>query len=163
MTVARALVLFALLPAACARPDADAAVRAAVVRYYERLSDRDWEGLRASFWPDASFTSVWQPPGERVERVVMTSIEAFIARGPEGPGSRSVFEERPLAIEVLAAQGVAVAWVRYAARFGDPGEVACWTGTDAITLLRHDGAWRIASIAFANDGEGGPAGPERCA
>lgn len=161
MRSARAVALLVML-AACADEAEEAAVRDAVVRYYDRLSARDWDGLRASFWPDASLSTVWQPPGESSPRVVMTPIGEFIALAPEGPDSRSIFEERPLEVDVRAVAGVATAWVRYAARFGDPGDVTCWTGTDAITLLRHDGAWRIASLAYANDGEGGPAGPDRC-
>lgn len=115
------------------------------------------------FWPDATLSTVWQPPSESSPRVVVTDIAGFIAAAPQGPGSRSVFEERPLSIEVRVGVGLATVWVRYAARFGDPGDVACWTGTDAITLLRHEGAWRIVSIAYANDGSAGPATPDRCA
>jgi hypothetical protein len=28
-----------------------------------------------------------------------------------------------------------------------------WTGTDAFTLIRHDGRWRITALAYVNDGD----------
>ncbi|MBW3554544.1 MAG: nuclear transport factor 2 family protein [Gemmatimonadetes bacterium] len=44
---------------------------------------------------------------------------------------------------------LAQAWARYEARFGDPGDVAEWSGIDAFTLMKHDGRWRIVSLAYA--------------
>ena len=160
----RRVLAFSLLGAAasCAAPEESPAVRTVVERYYERLSARDWAALPASFWPEATLSTVWQPPGESGPRVVVTAIESFTAMAPEGPGSRSIFEERPLEVRLRVGDGIATAWVRYAARFGDPGNVTCWTGIDAITLLRHDGEWRIASIGYSNDGEGAATGEGRC-
>lgn len=124
--------------------------------YYVTLSDRDWEGFTEHFWPGATITTVWVPPGEEEPEVLTRTAEEFAFRGPEGPGSREIFEERPVSMEVQVRGGLAVAWVRYEARFGDPGDVESWEGTDAFTLLRHNGEWRITALAFSSDDEEGP-------
>ena len=136
-----------------AAPEEHVGVRLALEAYYDAFSDRDWPRFRESFWSGATLTTVWQPPGEDAPRVEAVTVPEFVARAPEGPGSREIFEERMLSADVRTRGDLATAWVRYRARFGDPGEVAEWEGTDVVTLLRHDGAWRIVSLAYAA-GEG---------
>lgn len=142
--------------------DAGDAVEAALIRYYETLSARQWEALRSHFWPGAVLGTVWQPPGVQAPEVTLATIDEFIAMAPSGPGSRSIFEERPISFDVRARGGLAMAWVRYDARFGDVGDLTCWSGTDAFNLLRHDGEWRIVSVAYVADDERGPAGGSGC-
>jgi hypothetical protein len=127
------------------------AVMAELEAYYRDLSARDWVAFADHFWPGATITTVWQPPGEDSARVVATSVPAFVAQAPQGPGSREIFEERMLDARVVTVGGLAHAWVRYHARFGDPGAVSEWEGTDAVTLMRHGGRWRIVSLAFQSD------------
>lgn len=43
-------------------------------------------------------------------------------------------------------------FARYRARFGDPGNVTEWEGTDLFSLSRFSGEWRIISLSFAPDG-----------
>ena len=117
--------------------------------YYDAFSERNWQRFESHFWPGASITTVWQPPGETAARVVITSIPDFVDQAPAGPGSREIFEERLLSAEVTAVGNLAQAWARYKARFGDPGAVQEWNGVDAFTLMEHDGEWRIVSLAFA--------------
>lgn len=130
-------------------------VLAVVEQYYADLSARDWPRVYDHFWPGATLTTPWQPPGDSLVRVVPTTIEAFIEQAPLGPGSRQIFEERMDSARVRGSAGLAQVWSWYSARFGDPGQVADWRGTDAFTLIRHEGRWRIASLAYVNDG-GGP-------
>lgn len=129
-------------------PAGEEDVRSFLEAYYTALSDRDWRRFEEHFWPGAMMATVWQPPGEPVERVVATSIPDFVAMAPQGPGSREIFEERLVTADLTISGDLAQAWVRYAARFGDPGDIAEWEGTDAFTLLRHDGQWRITSLAY---------------
>jgi ketosteroid isomerase-like protein len=129
-------------------------VLAVIEQYYADFSARDWPRYAEYFWPDARLTTIWQPPGEPADRVVATSIAEFIAQAPQGPGSREVFEEKMTSAEALGFGDLAVVWAHYSARFGDPGEVREWTGIDAFTLLRHDGRWRIAALAYVTDGPG---------
>lgn len=152
------LAASALLLAACAAssgahvpedPAAESAVRAALLSYYDALSDRDWPRYQEHFWSGATLTSVWTPPGEASPRVVATSVPDFVTKAHLGPGSREIFEERMLSAHVVVEGCLAQAWARYAARFGDPGDLMEWRGIDAFTLLYHDGAWRITSLAYA--------------
>ena len=161
MRTLAAAAIAAWITAGCADPPAaeratgpeEDEVRSTVVAYYDALSDRDWERFEAHFWPGATLTTIWTPPGESGERVVAPPVPDFIAQAPAGPGSREIFEERPTEVHVRADHGLAQVWARYRARFGDPGEVMEWEGTDAFTLLRHGDEWRITSIAYVATSE----------
>jgi hypothetical protein len=131
-----------------------AAVLAELEAYYRDFSARDWVAFGDHFWPGADITTIWRPPGEDSVRVVVTSIPDFVAQAPRGPGSRQIFEERMLEARVVTFGDLAQAWVRYHARFGDPGAVAEWEGRDAFTLLRQGGRWRIVELAFVGDDAG---------
>jgi hypothetical protein len=130
-----------------------AEVRRVVESYYTAFSDRDWVRFAEHFWPGATLTTVWMPPGEEAERVVATTIPDFVAQAPEGPGSREIFEERASSMEVRVVAGLAQVWASYTARFGDPGDVMEWEGLDAFTLVRHGDEWRITSIAYVTTSE----------
>jgi len=123
-------------------------IRAELEQYYADLSARDWDAFESHFWPGAILTSVWAPPGEDEQRVVSQTIRGFIAAAPEGPGSKPIFEERMTSAFIIVERDLAQAWAAYEARFGEPGDVTEWEGIDAITLLQHDGEWRIVSIAY---------------
>ncbi len=119
--------------------------------YYRDLTAREWDAFAEHFWPGADMTTVWQPVGEDRDRVVATSIDEFIAQAPQGPGSKEIFEEWIIDVQLRVSGNLAQAWVRYGARFGDPGDISEWEGIDAVTLINHDGNWKIASLAFASD------------
>lgn len=131
-------------------------VMAVVEQYYSDLSAREWEYVQGHFWPGATLTTVWQPPGEPGPRVVMTTIEDFIAQAPDGPGSRAIFSEAMTSADVRGNADVAQVWATYDARFGDPDDLQEWSGVDAFTLIRFDGRWRISSIAYVSTDGGGP-------
>jgi hypothetical protein len=120
-------------------------------QYYADFSARDWTAFASHFWPGAIITTAWQPPGEPRVRVDVKTVPDFVARAPEGPGSKAVFSEEMLSADIRVSGGLAQAWVRYRAEFGDLGAVAEWEGTDAISLLLVDGRWKIVSLTFAAD------------
>ncbi|NNG17355.1 MAG: nuclear transport factor 2 family protein [Gemmatimonadales bacterium] len=120
-------------------------------RYYADFSARDWTAFASHFWPGAIITTAWQPPGEPGVRVDVQTVPAFVARAPEGPGSKAVFSEEMLSADIRVSGELAQAWVRYRAKFGDLGSVAEWEGTDAFSLLAVDGQWKIVSLTFAAD------------
>ena len=124
-------------------------VLAELRRYYADFSARDWEAFASHFWKGATITTVWQPPGEAAERVVVTSVPDFVAQAPAGPGSKPIFEETMRDAQVRVFQNLAHVWARYDARFGDPGNVMEWSGIDAFTLMKHDGSWKIVALAFS--------------
>ena len=136
-------------PGSDALPIEQQAVLEELETYYADFSARDWAAFADHFWPDATLTAVWQPPGESSERVVATSVPEFVAKAPEGPGSATVFEEWMTAATLrVTSNGLAQAWVDYEARFGEPDALMEWSGIDAFTLMRHDGRWRITSLAY---------------
>jgi hypothetical protein len=124
-------------------------VIAALEQYYADFSARDWTRFRDHFWPGATLTTVWQAAGDSVPRVTVTDIDRFIEMAPEGPGSREVVEVRMTGADVRADDSLAQVWASYDARFGDPGDVREWHGTDAFTLMRHEGRWRIVALAYS--------------
>lgn len=154
-------LLAPLLLAACAAPPPARAVpgsertpehnavRDALWAYYRDLSARDWERFAEHFWPGATLSTLWQARGQSRPQVNTVTVEEFVERAPEGPGSKPIFEERPLAAEVRVSGPLAQAWVRYEARFGDERELATWRGIDAFSLFFHEGRWRIVSIAHS--------------
>lgn len=73
-----------------------------------------------------------------------------VARAPEGPGSRAIFEEWMITSDLRVYGKLAQAWARYGARFGDPGDVAEWKRIGACTHMRHGDRWRITSLAYAS-------------
>ena len=127
-------------------------VRALVQQYYRELSARRWPAYAGFFWPRATLTTVWRPPGDSAPRVVVTPIESFLATTAAGPDSKPVFEERLLTSPDVRVTGdLAQVWARYEARFGDSIAVPAWRGTDAFTWIRHQGTWRIASLTYADE------------
>lgn len=123
-----------------------------IASYYDAFSDRNWSRFANHFWRDATLATVWQAPGETEESVLVTTVDDFVAQAPQGPGSRKIFEESMTAVRVVGAStGLVAVVARYRARFGDPGEVHEWEGTDLFTVMRHDEEWRIVSIAYVSD------------
>ena len=123
----------------------------ALHRYYADFSARKWNAFATHFWPGATITTIWRPPGESTERVVVTTIDRFIELTPQGPDSKAVFEERMTSADVRVQGTLAHVWAKYDAKFGDPGQVAEWSGIDAFTLMKHDGRWKIVALAFAGE------------
>ena len=135
----------------------DRMVREQVAQYYRDMSARDWSAYGAHFWPGATLTTVWQPPGEPAPRVAITTIDQFLAQTGAGPDSKPIFEERLVAQEVRLSGNLAQVWARYEATFGDSVSVSTWRGIDAFTWMKHDGRWRIVALAYTDE-SGEPSG-----
>jgi hypothetical protein len=138
-------------PAPITDPATRRELDAAVAQYYRDMSARDWPAYASHFWPRATLTTVWQPPGESAARVVITSLEEFLGQTAEGPDSKPVFEERLLSQESRIAGDLAHVWAHYEVRFGDSAQVATWRGFDAFTWMKHDGVWRIVALAYTDE------------
>lgn len=133
------------------RSAAEAEVLTMLERYYGDLSSQDFDLLRRDFWPEATLTTTWKADDADAPEVKVITIDEFIAEAPNGPGSRSIFEERMTSADVRVQGTIAQVWANYEARFGDPGDIMEWSGIDAFTLFHHDGEWRIAALVFAAD------------
>jgi hypothetical protein len=133
-------------------PDsAEAGVLAELDGLYADLSDRDWDAFADHFWPGATMTTLWQPPGELSPRVVVSTVPDFVKQAPAGPGSREIFEERMVDADVRVHGPMAHVWSRFDARFGDPGSIVEWQGIDAFTLFEHGGRWKVVSVSYVAD------------
>jgi len=137
-------------PAADGDDSARREVLEAVETYYADFSAREWDRFGAHFWPGATLTTVWQPPGEDARRVVTTTVPEFVRLAPQGPDSKPIFEERMDSSDVRLAGNLAHVWAHYTARFGDSTDVVTWRGIDAFTLMKHDGRWRIVALAYTD-------------
>ncbi len=115
-------------------------------RYYADLSSRNWSAFAVHFWPGATLTTVFQPADEHAPRVVTTSVPAFIAQATQ-QASQRVFEEQMVDADVVVTGDIAQVRTHYEARISAPDN-RHWSGTDAFTLMRHGGEWRIVSLAY---------------
>lgn len=127
-------------------------VLAELRRYYADFSERDWTAFRDHFWPGATITTIWQAEGELAPTVQVQTIPEFVRAAPEGPGSQPIFSETMRDARIRVHGALAQAWVTYDAEFGEPDDLMTWSGIDAFNLLKHDGRWRIVSLAFVPDG-----------
>lgn len=142
------LLLLAFTLPGCASPE-KREIRAELESYYADFSARDWEAFPTHFWPGATLATIWQPPGRPAPMVEIITIPEFLARTAEGPDSMPIFEERMTGVFILVEGPLAHAWADYEATFGEEGNLMEWSGIDAITLLRHEGVWRIVSVGYA--------------
>ncbi len=130
-------------------PKVSAEILAEVRTYYTDMTRRDWNAYSGHFWPGATISTIWQPSGEKAPRVFTQTIPEFVAQAPQGPGSKPIFEEKMTGAKVRATGRLAQVWARYEAKFGEAGALESWSGTDAFTLLKHEGRWKIVCLAFA--------------
>jgi hypothetical protein len=119
-----------------------------VNNYYMDFSSREWKSYAEHFWPGAYLATLWQPPGADTLQVTMTTIEEFIARADQGPGSQPIFEEKMIHGQVRAYNNLATVWAKYSAKFGSRDSLMEWEGIDAFTYMKHEGHWRIISLAY---------------
>jgi hypothetical protein len=127
-------------------------VRRVLRAYYRRFSDRDWREFRQSFWDGATITAKYLPRGERTERVVTQTVEAYVRAVPEGPDRLAVFEERPVSMDIHLYGDLAQAWVVYRARIGATRDsVTAHHGIDAFHLMRQRGVYRIVSVSSVTE------------
>lgn len=142
---------------------ASAEVYAALRLYYTRLTARDWKVLAASFWPRASITGIMgaapggRPGGSGPERVETVTIEEAIRQAPAMKDCPVSFSDEIARANVVTYGPLADAWVTYHVRCGVVREsVATHYGIDAFHLMKHDGEWRIASLALTTEIAGEP-------
>ncbi len=117
--------------------------------YYQTMSDRDWEAYRDFFWEKATLTTTWQEASDSVEKVLVSTIDEFISKTPEGPDSQPIFEEKMIESNVDIQSDLASAWVKYEAKFGTQENLMEWQGLDLFSFMKHKGEWKIVSLVFS--------------
>ena len=118
-------------------------------QYYQVMSDRQWDLFKSFFWDNATLTTAWQPPGDTLPKVIVVTIDQFIAQTKLGPDSKPVFEEKMTGNpDISITKNIATVWAKYHAKFGTDETLTEWDGTDVFTLMRHQGQWKIVSLVY---------------
>ena len=140
------LPLLALSPRSAPAQDADkAAVVAAVQRLFDALETRDSVAGMAAFHPSATILVVAGTP-PTVTQTTPAALVGSITRSTAG-----TFKERIFDTEVHIDGDVAQLWAYFTVHIGNAFN-RC--GTDAMTLVRVDGAWKISHAAFTRRTQG---------
>jgi len=146
------LLLFILSTACSSKQSQDQSeIHTFLEDYYAAMTSRNWKVYQQFFWPKATITTIWQKPGDNKKDVNITTIEDFVSQTHLGPDSQPIFEENMTDANISVKGNIATAWVNYEARFGSKENLMEWAGKDLFTLMKHEGKWRIVSLAFESD------------
>ena len=119
----------------------DAQVQAALRAYFDRLSARDWRGVRGQFTAAAIVVTPSFPQGEKVDDYL---------RKPPEESRGSMYAARLLHVHVTGYGDVADAWAIYETRWGlRRDSLRTQRAIGAFHFSRERGTWRIASLAIA--------------
>jgi ketosteroid isomerase-like protein len=140
------LLLTALSPIEARAQDRDkAAVIATVQRLFDALETRDSVAGVATFHPSATILVVAGTP-TTLTQTTPAAMVGGIARSTAG-----TFKERIFDTEVRIDGDVAQLWAYFTVHIGKAFN-RC--GTDAMTLVRVDGAWKISHASFTRRTQG---------
>ena len=123
------------------------AVEALVARYARTLSARDWGGVRALFWPDATYSGpLVLATGNGHQSVPVDLALGVLARRIEGlaPGR---FDVRVLRSDYRQDGDLAAVWLLTRRPLPVAGSVRAGEWIEHLVLRRIDGEWRILSVA----------------
>lgn len=126
-------------------------VVASVQKIFDAMAAKDAQALGAAFLPEARLVSIL--PDGRVTETAATEWKARIS------GSPDALLERMWSPEVRIDGSLATVWAPY--DFHRSGKFS-HCGIDQVTLVRQDGAWKVASLAYTVQREGckpSPLGP----
>lgn len=140
------LLLLLLSPTAARAQESDtAAVIATVQRLFDALETRDSVAGVATFHPSATILVVAGTP-TTVTQTTPGALVGGIARSTAG-----TFKERIFDTEVRIDGDVAQLWAYFTVHIG---KAFSRCGTDAMTLVRVDGAWKISHASFTRRTQG---------
>lgn len=133
-------------------------VQALVARYARTLSERDWTGARALFWPDATYSGPMQPADESGHQAVpVESALNAIARRVEGVDPQR-FDVRVLRSDYRQDGDLAAVWLTTRRLLPVAGSVIDGEWVEHLVLRRIGGEWRILSLAATASRRGGARG-----
>jgi hypothetical protein len=158
-----ALALGLLLAAGCRIEDHtptgsrrdEEAVQTLVSRYARTLSDRDWSGARALFWPDATYSGPMVAADDGGHQAVPVDLALrMIARRVEGLDSGR-FDVRVLRSDYRQEGDLVAVWLTTRRLLPVAGSVMDGEWIEHLVLRRIDGEWRILSLAATASPRGG--------
>ena len=147
------LLLAGLLAAALAAPappppvDEDKAVVAVVQAFFDGLGSADPVAMRATMLPDGRFMSLRTLPDGAIQTRRFTFEDSFGKRIEPG------LEERMWSPQVVRRGALATVTAPYEFKRGG---VTTHCGVDIFTLVRQEGAWRIADVSWTAEPDGCP-------
>jgi hypothetical protein len=128
-------------------------------RFYRDFAHGDWNAMQERFWPGASVIAIRtrEQRGDKQggdKQVVNEPIESCIERLRANVARAKPLEIALIEHRIVPTGSIAQASIQYSAvdKSGDAPQG--WSGTDAFTLVRHEGQWRIASLAFGSSSFG---------
>jgi hypothetical protein len=132
------------------------AVQALVARYARTLSDRDWVGARALFWPDATYSGPMLPNDTDAHQAVAIDLAiGVLARRVEGLDRRR-FDIRVLRSDYRQEGDLAAVWLTTRRVLPVAGSAVERDWIEHLVLKRIGGAWRILSLAATPIRPGSP-------
>lgn len=139
------------------RRDEDA-VQEIVARYARRLSNRDWDRVRALFWRNGTYSGPMVPRSAG-NALSIDSALRVIARTVDGPEAEA-FDVRALRTDFRQEGDLAAVWVTLRRRTPMPGVGPVerdWV--EHMVLRRIGSSWRILSVAGSSVPRGSPRDP----
>jgi hypothetical protein len=122
-------------------------VQALVTRYARTLSERDWTGARALFWPDATYSGPMLPMDADAHQAVPIDLAiGVLARRVEGLESGR-FDVRVLRSDYRQEGDLAAVWLTTRRVVPVAGSFAERDWIEHLVLKRIHGEWRILSLA----------------
>jgi hypothetical protein len=123
------------------------AVQGLVARYARTLSDRDWDGARALFWPDATYSGPMLPADADTHQAVDIDYAlGVLARRVEGLDAGR-FDVRVLRSDYRQEGDLAAVWVTTRRVLPVAGSSVERNWIEHLVLKRIGGEWRILSLA----------------
>ena len=136
------------------RRDEDA-VQVIVARYARRLSARDWDGVRALFWRNGTYSGPMIPRSAGNALPIDSALHV-IARTVEGPEA-ATFQVRVLRTDLRQEGDLAAVWVTLRRWTPLPGAGPVERDWVEHMVLRRIGPnWRILSVAGSSVPRGSP-------
>jgi hypothetical protein len=130
-------------------------VQSIVTRYARTLSDRDWDGARQLFWPDATYSGPMLPTDSDAHQAVPIGLAlGVLARRLEGLDAGR-FDIRVLRADYRQEADLAAVWLVTRRILPVAGSVTDREWIEHLVLRRIAGEWRILSLAAAPSRRGG--------
>jgi hypothetical protein len=128
----------------------EAQVTSAVQNLFDAMAAHDAAAIRGAFVNDARMVAV-RPDGT----VSVTAVEGFATRIGT---AKEAYLERMWEPKVLIRGSIAQLWAPY--DFHRDGKFN-HCGIDSVSLVKVEGAWKIAGISYTSETENCPASPLR--
>ncbi len=137
------------------RGDEDA-VHQLLNRYAQRLSQRDWTGVRSLFWQDGIYSGRIGPgsPSEHRQAIPIDAALRVLERWLRGV-ERENFDVRVLRTDFRQQGDLAAAWIVTRRRTPSGSTAIERDWVEHVVLRQIDGDWRILSVAVVSSPRGG--------